>query len=379
MRISISSVLTVHILMSVLIAVICPMLRNNRLLMCTGLKWTMLALILITIRLVFPIEPFYAHSIYFREVFTTIREILVYEFKIGDVTVQVYELLLVIWGIGIIIHLLIKWMVYHRIHRIIHICKQSIPASYDPVVVQISQKYPELSNTNIMYVPELSYTPLLMGFRNYKIILSSVEYSAAELKYILGHEAMHIRNRDVMWKSLIDFLGIVYWWNPLIKYMQNSLFEMIEINNDLKLTEEMSDEEKEGYLECLYRVIKSAKPFECVATVAFTTKTVRTMHRRFDFITKRVGQRRVPKYIAMLLAVLVISVSTCVVFEPSFPAPEGTFRPSEENMYAIYNNGVYEIYYNGEYAYSETTLEYFPDSMIVYEEEYHDKQSNEKN
>lgn len=136
--------------MSVLIAVICPLLKNNRLLVFTGIKWTMFALILIIIRLVFPIEPFYAHSIYFHTVFTNIREILLYEFRIGNSNVSVYEILLMIWGIGIAIHLFVKCMVYHRIQSVVKICRQSVPEEYIHIVAGIWRICIQRNNTGIL-------------------------------------------------------------------------------------------------------------------------------------------------------------------------------------------------------------------------------------
>ena len=50
---------------------------------------------------------------------------------------------------------------------------------------------------------------------------------------------------------------------------------------------------------------------------------------------------------------------------------EGTFELTAENSYAVQlNDGTYNIYYNNDYLENTSSLEYYPDGMVVY---YNDK------
>lgn len=365
MRLCISSVLTASVLITVIILQMYPLMQSGTFIRKAGTSWIMLLLVCVLFRMFLPVEYFYTKTFRFTKILTTVRKALTFELvSAGKISICIYHIFLAVWIVGSVAGIFTKCKAYFKIRKEITIYGTGPTEEVSKTVQMLEAQYPELKEIDLVYTPFVS-SPMLMGIRNQKIVLPEKDFSNLELQYILSHEIMHIRNHDTFWKLLIDILCTIYWWNPAFNLLKNEAFNIIEIKNDIRLTEKMSPSEKEEYLDCLYNVAKLSAVPSYIGTVAFANKAGRELKRRFNLIITGVSDRKLVKWSVYFAIVAITFASSCVIFEPRFLPPEDLTGVMDTNTYIIEEDGIYNVYVDGEFGFSIDSLEYLPENTIV--------------
>ncbi len=77
-------------------------------------------------------------------------------------------------------------------------------------------------NTTVeLYTNNLISSPLLIGFFRPCIVLPTVDLPPANFDYIILHELMHFKRRDMFYKWLVQFTLCIHWFNPFVYLMRD--------------------------------------------------------------------------------------------------------------------------------------------------------------
>lgn len=112
-------------------------------------------------------------------------------------------------------------------------------------------------------------------FINYKY----KNVSSDDIHVITNHEMVHAKQFHSLDILFIEFIGIVFWFNPFISYLRISLQEIHEFIVDEKIAG--NDKQKKAYAQLLLNLASDAKVFSLAAS--FTGKHIK---RRISMITK---------------------------------------------------------------------------------------------
>ena len=105
---------------------------------------------------------------------------------------------------------------------------------------------------------------LVVGLIHKTVLIPDETYTDDELRMMFRHECMHIKNKDLWIKLLIQIYCCVFWWNPFAYLLKSDLDISLEMKCDLNATKNLSDAEKLTYIETLKnRSVKKigGKPF----------------------------------------------------------------------------------------------------------------------
>lgn len=112
---------------------------------------------------------------------------------------------------------------------------------------------------------------LVVGLIHKTVLIPDETYTDDELKMMFRHECMHIKNKDLWIKLLIQIYCCVFWWNPFAYLLKSDLDISLEMKCDLNATKDLTDAEKLSYIETLKnRSVKKSggKPFVICAELA---------------------------------------------------------------------------------------------------------------
>ena len=102
------------------------------------------------------------------------------------------------------------------------------------------------------------------SFFNYIFITNSYqELSADELQRIKDHEKVHSQQLHSLDVLFIEFISIIYWFNPLLIYLKKSIQEIHEYIVDEKIVEKGKG--KKDYAELLLKLASEVKGFNLSA------------------------------------------------------------------------------------------------------------------
>lgn len=111
------------------------------------------------------------------------------------------------------------------------------------------------TRVNIKYV-DLNTSPFVKGLLNPTIFIPANFYSEMELIFIIRHELIHYRKKDLWVITAMEIIKCLFWWNPFVYFIRNQLDIALELSNDLSLLERLDDIQKIKYGEC---IVKTAK------------------------------------------------------------------------------------------------------------------------
>ena len=284
---STSSLVSVAFMSSLGIMALWLYLRDINGIVQIGIKGTFIIIALILIRIIFPFEFSFARTIPSDYIMVFIRDTLKNEISLFTITLIVKEFLLATWLLGIVIHgfMAIKARIDFR-HFIDRLPRKDND-KVNQILSSIMSKRHKTTPFEIICSSEISI-PMLYGIINPKIIIPDIDLSTNEWEFILEHEIGHYYNYDLQTILFIQFLNVIYWWNPLIYLLNAEVDNLLEIRADAFVTKDLDEAHKIEYLSCLLSVLKKLpKNNRKHDVIALTGAKKSVLSHRYQFILAR--------------------------------------------------------------------------------------------
>lgn len=198
----------------------------------------------------------------------------------------------------------------------------------------------------------------------YVMLLPKLEYDRKQLQYILLHEQMHMKNRDIWRKLSMDFLCTCFWWNPVFSLLRKEYFGLIEMRNDLNLSANLPDKEIVNYMECLKDMAIQSTGKMHVFGIPFSGGNFKNLKRRMALLADSAVCKWQQMIVCVLLSGLLVLTFSGVLPPYHFAKMYGVVRVTSENTCLIKNGKGYDIYINDQYAGSVKTRNHLDDIPI---------------
>lgn len=341
------------------------------LLLCTGL---------LLVRFLYPHEFSFTHTIGVTIGYPTINRLLNQSVTFGKLRFSISHIIIGIWIIGIIVSAVHLLYHYCRLHMII----RRFPAAQDPVVLSqfdriLKERHFARSRFHVRESRELS-SPFVTGLLHPVIVVPTLTLSQQEWYYVLSHETAHYLHGDTLYKLLIELLKIVFWWNPLFYLFCDKISIYIEESADLLATEQLDDDSKLEYLDCLVHVAKESihHPLLSHSTLSFDGYAKSELKQRALVIMKSIetpqtSHRKRGQYGFIAVMILITILSYALIIESrsiEVPTDEPTsFTIPKKGSYAIQaGDSLYELYIDNTYIGTFEDPANLPD-IPIYEKE----------
>ncbi|MDE7477296.1 MAG: M56 family metallopeptidase, partial [Lachnospiraceae bacterium] len=157
------------------------------------------------------------------------------------------RVLFIIWSVGVMFLTAYYVTAYRRMYRKVkrwsHDCKDSVLLKMaSDIGVEIGLKI----MPQIRIMESSSNGPFTMGVLKVNVCVPQSVSSEKELYYVLKHELIHCREKDILWKFLFLAVNVVHWFNPLVWLMRRLAGNDIEQACDEDVLKDVS---MSGYRE----------------------------------------------------------------------------------------------------------------------------------
>ncbi|WP_312651836.1 M56 family metallopeptidase [Aminipila sp.] len=282
-----------------------------------------------------------------------------------NIPISLLNIFLAIWIIGIVFFLFNYVILSMNINKCVCNCE----GTNNPVILACITEVMNLSGKHgkvKIIQNEHINTPLITGYFNPAIYLPDIPFSEKELKHILSHEWTHFLNKDSWIKLITCLISSVFWWNPFVHILSESLNHILEVRCDIRVTSNMSNIQRTEYLETLLKVAKnnlnlgSTRDFTRIAGISALISTTNTnkIYQRFYIVLNKKYKKNfniVTVSFCVLTLFLVLS-SYMFVLQPSYEPTQASYTEPElyditpENAYLKLNhNNSYDLYADGKY------------------------------
>lgn len=181
-----------------------------------------------------------------------------------------------IWLVGIIAMII---LVIRSLSRLNAVKKSALPLQSKDVRILYYNCLGEMKiKRNIpIYSTAFLKSPVIVGlFRPciYLPIHLISDFNAVDMRYILLHELQHYKHKDALANYLMNFTGVLYWFNPFVWYALKEMRNDREIACDTSVLGMLSEADYEDYGNTLINFAQkvSLTPFPFAAGISGNMK-----------------------------------------------------------------------------------------------------------
>lgn len=183
----------------------------------------------------------------------------------------------------------------------------------------------ELRETGVVadvfiYQCQFITSPLLIGFRQPKILLPNMELSQDELSMIIRHELIHFRRKDIWAKFIILLATALHWYNPVIWSLSKAISLQCEISCDNETMMNADMEQRQQYSETLIGVIRQAKLKTVFASNFYCSK--QNLKNRIVSIMD-ISVKKFSVAMITVIALFIIATGTLIAHTQTASQPNG--------------------------------------------------------
>jgi|GEM_PF-6547190 len=189
---------------------------------------------------------------------------------------------------------------------------ESMPALFRQVCGEVGVTPPEL-----LICPGIG-SPLLTGLLHPRLVLPSEDLPSREARYVLRHELIHCRNRDLWAKLLLLAANAVHWFNPAVWLLRRDAGWDLERACDDQVLAGADDAERRFYGTVLLSA--AGKGRQSALSTSFGGRTG-SMRRRLQGILS--GAKRRGAALAAVCGVLTAAVVPLVACTQKTAAERG--------------------------------------------------------
>lgn len=171
-------------------------------------------------------------------------------------------------------------------------------------------------------VNPLISSPLLIGFFHPCIVLPSTDIPELNFQYTVLHELTHYRQRDMLYKWLVQITICLHWFNPLIYFMGREISKACEFCCDESIIAKLDDKAARVYGKTLLDAMAAAGKYkEAVASV--------TLSENKELLKERLGAIMSFRKKTRISAVISITLAFVLCFGAAVAgAYVGTSQPA---------------------------------------------------
>jgi len=223
--------------------------------------------------------------------------------------IQWWQFMAITWGAGVIVFLFIHCLKHYRLVKMADHWSEDIK---DKQVLALMESIKEdlgLSGHISLHLCPNIGSPMMIGVFRPRILLPVADISQGELRFILKHELVHYKRKDLWYRYLLLFATALHWFNPVIYLMIKVVNAQCEISCDAEVVRNSNKNTRYQYCKTIAGMLENQSKIKTVLSTNFYGGK-NGMKKRFlsimDTSKKRVG-------LFIICATLIITTGVGVV------------------------------------------------------------------
>lgn len=189
--------------------------------------------------------------------------------SLTNVAISVYSVIGYVWIVGVIS--VIGYHILHHLQFIKLVKRWSENICDEKILADLQDLKVEMGITNPVHLQRcpLITTPMIFGVITPTILLPTTDFSEDELSFILAHELVHYKRKDIWYKGLVLLATAIHWFNPVVHLMARFIASQCEISCDQEVVKNSQEDKRQQYCETILGVIGQQSRFKTALSTYF--------------------------------------------------------------------------------------------------------------
>ncbi len=183
-------------------------------------------------------------------------------------TISWYQIGICLWVAGFFAFMIYHGLKHFRFIRMVSRWSEQPDKQMSDTLQKIKADIGITTPVNLQICSCIS-SPMMIGFIRPTILLPWADFSADELPYILKHELVHFKRKDLWYKSLVLFATAVHWFNPVMYVMAKAIASQCEISCDAEVVSRTDICARQQYSEAIIGVIRNQSRMQTAFSTNF--------------------------------------------------------------------------------------------------------------
>lgn len=166
-----------------------------------------------------------------------------------------------------------------------------------------------LRNYPRLYINKVASSPMVCGFLRPCVLLPEMDISKENLRYIIRHELVHYKRRDLWLKLLAMIANALHWFNPMVYLACAAFSDETELSCDETVLGRTELKERLDYGASMLEIVKLCRRVPSLTT-GFNPRK-KAVKQRFENIIDTAKKRK--GILIVVLVVLMSVVATSII------------------------------------------------------------------
>ncbi|EHI99517.1 peptidase M56 BlaR1 [Clostridium sp. DL-VIII] len=252
--------------------------------------------------------------------------------------INTFEILSYLWLIITLIIIIYRIFSYLKLKRTILDLSINVQDEKTNYIYNDLLNETTIKKNIILKISDYTSVPFGIGIFKSYIILPKIDYEESEVIWILRHELMHYKKKDLIYKLLVMVVTSIYWFNPLIYVMNKYINIECELSCDEKILHKCDFNERKNYALTLLNSLKQSQSNLNYTKLATELGNKEILKRRFDNMLNRKTKR------GIFLGAIAIIIGICSLGAVSTKAAPNVLKETQESIDTSSDKNVIEQY-----------------------------------
>lgn len=183
---------------------------------------------------------------------------------------SIWQILALIWLAGALVFLLCHAVKHCRFMKLVARWSEDIPDGHIALSIleQLKTEMGIAGQISLQICPSIG-SPMLVGFTRPKILLPAMDFAEEELRFILAHELVHHKRKDLYYKVLVLLATAIHWFNPAVYIAARAIDAECELSCDDEVIRSTDADTRQHYSKTILGVVKYQSRFRTALSTNF--------------------------------------------------------------------------------------------------------------
>lgn len=233
-------------------------------------------------------------------------------------SISMWQILMIVWVTGAIIFLAYHAIKHYRFVKLVgrwseRVTDEKIISALDRLKAEMG-----ISKSVDVQLCASAGSPMMIGFIHPRILLPQIDFAPDELRFILAHELVHYKRKDLWYKALTLLATAIHWFNPVVYFVAKAIDIQCELSCDNEVIRHTDAETRQHYSEAIIGVVRYQSKMKTALSTNFYGGKKGMKKRIFSIMDT--GKKRAG--FAVICAALLLTLGTGAAFATSVNAAD---------------------------------------------------------